>query len=105
MKAQILSCAMLLGLSVVPALAGPTEGKQVFDSKCKGCHGPSGQGNPAIAKMMKVELRPLGSKEVQAMSDAELKKIIADGKGKMPKISGLSAKQVDDVVAFVRTLK
>lgn len=105
MKAHILSCAVLLGISMVPAFAGPTEGKEVFDSKCKACHGATGQGNPGLAKMMKVEMRPLGSKEVQAQSDADLKKIVTDGKGKMKPVSGLSAKQVDDVVAFVRTLK
>jgi len=105
MKAHILSCAVLLGVSMVPAIAGPTEGKEVYGTKCKTCHGDSGQGNPGLAKMMKVELRPLGSKEVQAQSDADLKKIITEGKGKMKPIAGLSAKQVDDVVAFVRTLK
>ena len=105
MKAHILGCVVLLGVSMVPAIAGPTEGKEVYGTKCKTCHGDSGQGNPGLAKMMKVELRPLGSKEVQAQSDADLKKIITEGKGKMKPIAGLSAKQVDDVVAFVRTLK
>jgi len=105
MRAQILTCAVLLGVSMVPAIAGPTEGKEVYDSKCKNCHGASGQGNPGLAKMMKVEMRPLGSKEVQAQSDADLKKIVTDGKGKMKPVAGLSAKQVDDVVAFLRTLK
>jgi mono/diheme cytochrome c family protein len=55
--------------------------------------------------MMKVEMRALGSKEVQAQSDADLKKIITGGKGKMKPVSTLSPKQVDDVVAFIRTLK
>jgi|SRR5579872_1005272 cytochrome c5 len=105
MRLHILSCAVLLGVSMVPAIAGPTEGKDVFDSKCKSCHGASGQGNPSIAKMFKVEMRALGSKDVQAQSDADLKKIVTDGKGKMKPIAGLSAKQVDDVVAFLRTLK
>ncbi|HYM08857.1 MAG TPA: cytochrome c [Terriglobales bacterium] len=102
MKLQIL---LLLGVSMVPAFAGPTEGKEVFDKSCKACHGAQGQGNPGMAKMMKVEMRALGSKEVQAQSDADLKKIITQGKGKMKPVASLSAKQVDDVVAFVRTLK
>jgi hypothetical protein len=55
--------------------------------------------------MFKVEMRPLGSKDVQAQSDADLKKIVTDGKGKMKPIAGLTATQVDDVVAFLRTLK
>lgn len=105
MRARFFSCAVLFGVTMVPLMAGPTEGKEVYNAKCKSCHGESGQGNPAIAKMMKVEMRPLGSKEVQAASDADLKKIITEGKGKMRPVAGLSAKQVDDVIAFVRTLK
>jgi mono/diheme cytochrome c family protein len=105
MKLQILSGSLLLALSMVPAIAGPSEGKEVFDKSCKACHGAQGQGNPGMAKMMKVEMRALGSKEVQAQSDADLKKIITEGKGKMKAQSTLSPKQVDDVVAFVRTLK
>jgi mono/diheme cytochrome c family protein len=105
MRLQILSGTLLLGLSMVPAIAGSSEGKEVFDKSCKACHGAEGQGNPGMAKMLKVEMRALGSKELQAQSDADLKKIITQGKGKMKPTSNLSAKQVDDVVAFVRTLK
>ena len=105
MKIRILSCSLLLGLSMVPAIAGTTEGKEVFDKSCKGCHGAQGQGNPGIAKMMKVEMKALSSKEVQAKSDAELKQVITKGSGKMRPIASLSSQQVDDVVAFIRTLK
>ncbi len=105
MKTRIFCCAVLLGVAMAPAFAGASEGKAVFDAKCKACHGATGQGNPGMAKMLKVEMRALGSKEVQAQSDADLKKIVTTGKGKMKPIAGLSAAQVDDVVAFVRTLK
>ena len=105
MKTRLLSCAMLLGISMVPAFAGATEGKEVYDKSCKGCHGATGQGNPGLAKMMKVEMKALGSKEVQAKSDADLKKIITQGTGKMKPVASVAGKQVDDVIAFVRTLK
>jgi cytochrome c5 len=105
MTTQILAYAVLFGLSMVGAAAGPSEGKEVYDAKCRACHGAQGQGNPGLAKMMKVEIPALGSKEVQAKSDAELKKVVTEGKGKMKPVVGLSAKQVDDVVAFIRTLK
>ena len=85
--------------------AAAPEGKAVFEARCQPCHGANGEGKAAIAKMFKVEMHPLASKEVQSKSDAELKKIITAGTGKMKPVSGLSGKQVDDVVAFVRTLK
>jgi mono/diheme cytochrome c family protein len=84
--------------------AGAAEGKAVYASKCAACHGANGEGKDAVAKMMKVEMKPLSSKEVQSMSDADLKKIILEGKGKM-KAQTVSPKQADDVVAFVKTLK
>ncbi len=55
--------------------------------------------------MMKVEMRPLGSAEVQAQSDDDLKKIITEGKGKMRPVASVTGKSVDDVVAYVRTLE
>jgi cytochrome c1 len=49
-------------------------------------------------------MRHLGSKEVQAKNDAGLRKDIVEGTGKMRPIKGLSDKQVNDVVAFLRSL-
>ena len=84
--------------------AGATEGKSVYSTKCASCHGADGVAKEAMAKMMKVDMKPLGSKEVQGKSDADLKKIILGGTGKM-KAQTVSDKQADDVVAFLRTLK
>ena len=80
-------------------------GQAVFDKSCKTCHGADGTGNPNIAKMMNVEMRPLGSPEVQAQSDDDLKKIISSGKGKMRPVATVTGKSLDDVVAYLRTLK
>jgi mono/diheme cytochrome c family protein len=85
--------------------AGAPEGKAVFEAKCQPCHGPKGEGKAAIAKMFGVEMHRLGSKEVQSKSDAEIKQIITAGKGKMKPLGGLAEKQVEDVIAYVRTLK
>ncbi len=100
MKKALIVFVAVSGLT----FAGAGEGKAVFASKCANCHGAGGEGKAAIAKMMKVEMKPLGSKEVQGMSNGELKKVILEGKGKM-KAQTVSEKQADDVVAFLRTLK
>jgi mono/diheme cytochrome c family protein len=53
-----------------------------------------------------LNLKDLGSAEVQAQSDADLTNIITNGKGKMPKYDGkLTEDQISDVVKYVRTLK
>jgi mono/diheme cytochrome c family protein len=85
--------------------ADANAGKAVFDRSCKSCHGADGTANPAVAKMMKVEIGDLKSAAVQSMTDADLKKIVTGGKGKMQPVKSLDAKQVDDVIAYVRTLK
>jgi len=85
--------------------AGAPEGKALFAAKCQACHGPNGEGKESIAKMFNVTIHPLGSKEIQAKSDADLKKIITTGQGKMKPVAGLTGPQVDDTVAFIRTLK
>lgn len=93
----------VLSASAVAA-ADAKAGKTVYTQSCKTCHGPDGAGNPAIAKMMKVEMRDLKSPEVQAMSDADLKKIITDGKGKMKPVPA-AAGSADDLIAYLRSIK
>lgn len=91
--------------SVGLAYAGAAEGKELYTAKCVACHGPTGEGKPAIAKMLGVTQKALGSKEVQARPDAELKKVILEGQGKMKPVASVTAKQADDIVAYLRTLK
>ena len=89
----------------VAAAADAQAGKAAYTKACRSCHGATGEPNAAIAKALKVEMRHLGSKEVQALSDAELKKIIAEGIGKMKPVKSLSATDAENVVAYMRTLK
>src|SRR5262245_32819956 len=79
-------------------------GKAVYTKSCQKCHAADGKGNPAIAKMLKVTLRSLGSPEILAKSDAELIKQSAQGIGKMKPVQ-LSDKDAQDVVAYVRSFK
>lgn len=102
----ILTTLTIACLSAVAASAGDAKaGQAVYDKSCKACHGPDGTANPAIAKMMKVDVQDLKSTEVQGMSDDDLKKIISGGKGKMRPVNAVSGAALDDVVAYVRSLK
>ena len=87
------------------AAGDAAKGKDVYAAKCKACHGAAGEGNQGLAKAMKVELRPLGSKEVQARKDDDLKKVVTEGTGKMKPIAGVAGADLDNAIAFVRTFK
>lgn len=105
MSTRSLSILWTLAFLALPSLAADAAaGKAAYETSCKRCHGADGKPNPAIAKMLKVEMRHLGSAEVQAKSDAVLKKESLEGVGKMKAVPG-GEKHVDDIVAFVRTLK
>ena len=80
-------------------------GKAVYDKACRSCHGADGTANPAIVKMTKVEIKNLGAADVQARSDDDLKKVIVDGQGKMKPVKTVAGKDIDNVIAYVRTLK
>ena len=80
-------------------------GKAVYEKACVACHAADGSAKEAVAKMLKIEIPHLGSKEVQAKSAADLKKAVTDGVGKMKPVKGLADKDVANVIAFVRTLK
>ena len=103
---NILILMTLIMTAASAAFAGDAKaGQVVFDKSCKACHGADGTPNPAIVKMMKVDMKDLKSPEVQAMSDDAIKKVITDGTGKMKPIVTVTGDSIDNVVAYVRSLK
>jgi mono/diheme cytochrome c family protein len=104
MLSRLLIVSMLAGGLISVHAADVAAGKTSYDAACKKCHGADGAPNAAIAKMLKVEMKHLGSKEVQAKSDAQLKKETVGGVGKM-KAMPAAEKDADNIVAFLRTLK
>jgi cytochrome c553 len=103
MKTVAISIAVLALASTAALAADAKGGQAAYDKSCKGCHGAAGVANPAIEKMFPT-IADLTSARVQGQSDADLKKVITDGKGKMKPVKTLTA-DPDDVVAFIRTLK
>ena len=93
-------CALLIALALPVAVFA--DGAAIYKTKCAACHGPDGSGQTPVGKNLKiVDLR---SPEVQKMTDAEISKLLTEGKGKMPK-SNLSPDDQKAVIAFIRTLK
>ena len=103
---MILTTLTLATLSATVVAAGDAKaGQAAYDRSCKSCHGADGTPNPGIVKMMKVDMKDFKSAEVQAMSDDDIKKIVSGGKGKMRPVTSVSGAELDNVVAYVRSLK
>jgi len=90
--------------SAAPA-GDATAGKDVYLKKCKACHGEDGNGNEGMAKLLKVTFSPMSSDEVQSKSDADIKKIIVEGKDKMKPVKDISDTDINNVIAYLRTFK
>ena len=103
MKIVIILVSTALALPMGLA-AADAQSQAAYTKGCKGCHGAQGEGNPVMAKMLNATLPNLGSKEVQAKSDADIKKGVLEGKGKMKPVKTLSAGEIDAAIAFIRTL-
>ena len=85
---------------VLPSIATAQSAADLYKTKCAMCHGADGSGKAAMGT------KPLGSADVQKMSDADLTGAITNGKGKMPAYKGkLTDAQISDMVKYVRTLK
>jgi hypothetical protein len=98
MKSLVAITLMTVGLLYAkPTLAPERAGdKDLCGRKYASCHGASGQGKDTVAKTFKVD--DLGSKEVQAKGDADLRKVILEDPCKMKGIQDIDTKAADDLV-------
>ncbi|HEY6302118.1 MAG TPA: cytochrome c [Terriglobales bacterium] len=79
-------------------------GADTYKARCSACHGAHGAGDTMLGKNL--NLRALGSADVQKQSDDELFTTISRGKNRMPPFDRkLSKDQIRDVVKYIRTLK
>jgi cytochrome c6 len=95
----------ILALLITAAmpLAAAADNAAVYKAKCAACHGADGAGQTTMGK--KMNLRDFRSPEVQKQSNAELLKIITDGKDKMPAYKAkLSASELKGLVDYLREL-
>lgn len=102
---KIFASAVILTTLAAASLAAASvaNGKVVYDKSCKMCHGADGTPSPAMAKSM--NMRDLKDEQVQSLSDADMKNVIANGKGKMRPVKTVSGADADDVAAYVHSLK
>jgi mono/diheme cytochrome c family protein len=95
---------LALLLTAALPLVAAADDAALYKAKCAMCHGANGDGQTPMGK--KMALRDLRSPDVRKQSDADLTKIVADGKGKMPGYSAkLKPEEIKGLVAHMRTLK
>jgi cytochrome c len=89
---------------VVTAAAADLElGKKVYEKKCASCHGTDGKGNAKMEQALKVRIPPLA--DAAEKTDAELLKLVSEGKKPMPSFQkGLSKDELQAVVHFAKGL-
>ena len=90
------------------AADAPVDGSaKIYAAKCASCHAKDARGNPAMAKVFKVEPEKLSlvSEASLAKTDADLIKVITDGSGKMPSYKGkLTDAEIKDQIVYIRSL-
>lgn len=97
---KLKAIVLILTVTLAP-LAFAADGAAVYKAKCASCHGVDGKGQTPIGK--KMNLRDLGSPEVQKQTDKELYDWTAVGKGKMPGYKDkLTDEEIKALVAHMR---
>lgn len=93
----------VLALASTAAAADLELGKKVFAAKCASCHGPDGKGNAKMSEMLKVNIPHLS--DSAGKSDAELLKLLAEGKKPMPSFAkALSKDEMESVLSYTKAL-
>jgi mono/diheme cytochrome c family protein len=80
-------------------------GRRLFTQRCSGCHGENGEGRESTERTFSVELRHLGSEEVQESTDAELRTLLLEGGKRAKPVRNLSPEDANNVIRFLRTLR
>ena len=106
----VVSIVGAIGLGVALGFASPadaadlTNGKKIYTTRCAGCHGNTGKGDGVKAETL--EKKPTDytdQKRMSQVTDAELRKVTREGKPPMPAYPKMTDKELDDVVAYIRS--
>jgi mono/diheme cytochrome c family protein len=105
--AALFACLVLpfLAIAIPPAMISQksmpqaaANGKLIFNQSCAACHdirGTTPKSGPELKNYYRHQPRP---------ADATARTIIQQGKGRMPAFSTLNKSQIDDLVAYLKTL-
>lgn len=100
-----------LGMPAQPvngAGGDPAKGKAVYQQRCLPCHGPQGKGDGPTGKVLVPPAADFTSAASRKKSEADLLKIIENGKPPTAMIAWkgqLSEQDIRNVLAYVTTLR
>lgn len=102
MKVLSMFWFLLMVFFVASVNADGMPGQETYNKKCKSCHGQTGEGNPVMGKVLKVDPALLSLKDLKE-SDEELVATIQNGKNKMPAYKGkISDDEITNIVQYIR---
>lgn len=89
-----------------PTADSAAAGAHLYDSQCKMCHGPGGDGKGDLAVEMKLKMRDYRDPEaLKGFTDGELFYILTTGKDKMPgQEDRLPSVQKWNLINYLRSL-
>lgn len=93
MKRIVMTLALLSLPAAAAFAADAAAGKAVFDTKCKACHGAEGAGGA------------MDKASIAGKSEADTKAAVTGGKGKMKPLASVTGAALDNVAAYVASLK
>lgn len=93
MKHSAIILTLLSVCSAALFAADSAAGKTVFDTKCKMCHGAAGAGGV------------MDKAAIAGTDAATVKATVTSGKGKMKPVSAVTGDALDNVAAYVASLK
>lgn len=80
-----------------------TAGKTVFMEHCSLCHGANASGKTPMAQSLNVTIPDYRSETIHNLTDADIRKVITEGKGTMPPVPNLGAEDITNTIAFIRS--
>jgi mono/diheme cytochrome c family protein len=100
MRTILMTAVLAAFCSTAVFAADAAAGKAVYDKSCKGCHGPTGTPSAGMAKAMGIQ-----DFTTTDYTDVQISTAVTAGKGKMKPVAAVTGASLDNVVAYVKSLK
>jgi len=91
-----------------PANGNAEAGRKIYLESCQSCHGPTGKGDSDMAAYLTPPPANLAANATQSKTDAQLRKIILEGRPgtAMSSYDGaFEESQLVDLLVYIRSLK